>query len=204
MNSAKITACVWKAGFPNLPLCPSCFRLRRRKTSAKCSQIFLQQRNGVTVMVQLLIVDDEPLVQIGIRSMLNWESMGIEIAGTATNGRQAYDIILEKHPEIVITDIKMPIMDGMQLIEKCQSQEHPPLFILLTSYEEFALVKQAISYQVLDYLVKLELTEDVLNAVIQKALGILEKERKQAAIPETGSDLSLLQDNFYIRLLLKY
>ena len=107
-------------------------------------------------MVQLLIVDDEPLVQIGIRSMLNWESMGIEIAGTATNGRQAYDIILEKHPEIVITDIKMPIMDGMQLIEKCQSQEHPPLFILLTSYEEFALVKQAISYQVLDYLVKLE------------------------------------------------
>ncbi len=48
------------------------------------------------------IVDDEPLVQIGIRSMLNWESMGIEIAGTATNGRQAYDIILEKHPEIVI------------------------------------------------------------------------------------------------------
>ena len=129
-------------------------------------------------MVQLLIVDDEPLVQIGIRSMLKWESMGI--AGTATNGRQAYDIILEKHPEIVITDIKMPIMDGMQLIEKCQSQEHPPLFILLTSYEEFALVKQAISYQVLDYLVKLELTEDVLNAAIQKALGILEKERKQA------------------------
>lgn len=54
----------------------------------------------------------------------------------------------------------------------------------------------------LDYLVKLELTEDVLNAAIQKALGILEKERKQAAIPETGSDLSLLQDNFYIRLLL--
>lgn len=46
-------------------------------------------------MVQLLIVDDEPLVQIGIRSMLNWESMGIEIAGTATNGRQAYDIILK-------------------------------------------------------------------------------------------------------------
>ena len=140
-------------------------------------------------MVQLLIVDDEPLVQIGIRSMLNWESMGIEIAGTATNGRQAYDIILEKHPEIVITDIKMPIMDGMQLIEKCQSQEHPPLFILLTSYEEFALVKQAISYQVLDYLVKLELTEDVLNAAIQKALGILEKESLKSAAASSSFDM---------------
>ena len=67
-------------------------------------------------MTQLLIVDDEPLVQIGIRSMLNWENLGIEIAGTASNGKQAYDIILEKQPQIVITDIKMPIMDGMQLL----------------------------------------------------------------------------------------
>ena len=67
-------------------------------------------------MVQLLIVDDEPLVQIGIRSMLNWESMGIEIAGTATNGRQAYDIILEKHPEIVITAVSYTHL--MQAVRK--------------------------------------------------------------------------------------
>ena len=114
-------------------------------------------------MVKLLIVDDEPLVQIGIRSMLNWEKLGIEVAGTAANGKQAYDFILENQPEIVITDIKMPVMDGMELIEKCQSLEQTPLFILLTSYEEFHLVKQSISYQVLEYLVKLELTEEVLT-----------------------------------------
>ena len=153
-------------------------------------------------MIKLLIVDDEPLVQIGIRSMLNWEKFGIEIAGTAANGKQAYDFILENHPEIVITDIKMPVMDGMELIEKCQSLEQPPLFILLTSYEEFHLVKQAISYQVLDYLVKLELTEDVLTKAIQKALNILEKEKRQSSSLEPNTDLSLLVDNFYVRLLL--
>lgn len=153
-------------------------------------------------MIKLLIVDDEPLVQIGIRSMLNWEMFGIEIAGTATNGKQAYDFILENHPEIVITDIKMPVMDGMELIEKCQSLEHPPLFILLTSYEEFHLVRQAISYQVLDYLVKLELTEDVLTKSIQKALNILEKAKRQTSSVEPNTDLSLLVDNFYVRLLL--
>lgn len=87
-------------------------------------------------MVQLLIVDDEPLVQIGIRSMLNWESMGIEIAGTATNGRQAYDIILEKHPEIVITDIKMPIMDGMQLSRNVSPKSIRLFLFILTSYED--------------------------------------------------------------------
>ena len=153
-------------------------------------------------MVKLLIVDDEPLVQIGIRSMLNWEKLGIEVAGTAANGKQAYDFILENQPEIVITDIKMPVMDGMELIEKCQSLEQTPLFILLTSYEEFHLVKQAISYQVLEYLVKLELTEEVLTNAIQKALNILEKRKKQTPAPENSSDLSLLVDNFYIRLLL--
>lgn len=153
-------------------------------------------------MIKLLIVDDEPLVQIGIRSMLNWEMFGIKIAGTATNGKQAYDFILENHPEIVITDIKMPVMDGMELIEKCQSLEHPPLFILLTSYEEFHLVRQAISYQVLDYLVKLELTEDVLTKSIQKALNILEKAKRQTSSVEPNTDLSLLVDNFYVRLLL--
>ena len=154
-------------------------------------------------MTQLLIVDDEPLVQIGIRSMLNWENLGIEIAGTASNGKQAYDIILEKQPQIVITDIKMPIMDGMQLIESCQELPHPPLFILLTSYEEFQLVRQAISYQVLDYLVKLELTEEILTASVKKALMILEKEKKISLPPKNAvSDFSVFVDNFYIRLLL--
>lgn len=154
-------------------------------------------------MTQLLIVDDEPLVQIGIRSMLNWENLGIEIAGTASNGKQAYDIILEKQPQIVITDIKMPIMDGMQLIESCQELPHPPLFILLTSYEEFQLVRQAISYQVLDYLVKLELTEEILTAPVKKALMILEKEKKISLPPKNAvSDFSVFVDNFYIRLLL--
>ena len=95
-------------------------------------------------MVQLLIVDDEPLVQIGIRSMLNWESMGIEIAGTATNGRQAYDIILEKHPEIVITDIKMPIMDGIALIQKIREVDQQVLLLLLTAYADFAYARTAI------------------------------------------------------------
>ena len=60
-------------------------------------------------MYQLLIVDDEPLVQAGIRSMLNWNEMNIEICGTAMNGQAALKIIEEKSTDIVITDIKMPV-----------------------------------------------------------------------------------------------
>ena len=62
-------------------------------------------------LIKLLIVDDEPLVQIGIKSMLDWNALGIEICGTAMNGQVALEMIREYSPEIVITDIKMPIMN---------------------------------------------------------------------------------------------
>lgn len=89
-------------------------------------------------MIKLLIVDDEPLVQIGIKSMINWGNLGIEICGTAANGQTALDMIREHSPEIVITDIKMPIMNGLELAKTCREQFGSlPLFIILTSYEEF-------------------------------------------------------------------
>ena len=66
-------------------------------------------------MIKLLIVDDEPLVQIGIKSMLNWADYGIEVCGTAVNGANALELIEEYSPELVITDIRMPIMNGLEL-----------------------------------------------------------------------------------------
>ena len=66
-------------------------------------------------MYKLLIVDDEPLVQVGIKSMLDWASLNIEIIGTAANGEAALKIIEDQMPDIVITDIKMPILSGLEL-----------------------------------------------------------------------------------------
>ena len=73
-------------------------------------------------MYQLLIVDDEPLVQAGIRSMLNWNEMNIDICGTAMNGQAALKIIEETSPDIVITDIKMPVMSGLKLAKVCRER----------------------------------------------------------------------------------
>ena len=106
-------------------------------------------------MYQLLIVDDEPLVQAGIRSMLNWNEMNIEICGTAMNGQAALKIIEEKSTDIVITDIKMPVMNGLELAKTCRERygDNCPYFIILTSYEDFQMARDAFSYQVSDYLV---------------------------------------------------
>lgn len=155
------------------------------------------------IMTKLLIVDDEPLVQIGIKSMLNWADFGIEVCGTAMNGANALKMIEEYSPEIVITDIRMPIMNGLELA-KASRETHGriPLFIFLTSYEEFQLIKEAMSYEAVDYLIKLELDADSLAEVTRKALGRLQELEATEAYKSSGRPLlENYYDKFLIRLL---
>lgn len=154
-------------------------------------------------MTKLLIVDDEPLVQIGIKSMLNWQEYGIEICQTAMNGKSALEMIEEYSPELVITDIRMPIMNGLELARTCRERYGKiPLFIFLTSYEEFQLIKEAMSYEAVDYLVKLELNAGALAEAVKKALSRLET--LKASMEYKASGRPLLQgyyEKFFMRLL---
>lgn len=152
-------------------------------------------------MFKLLIVDDEPLVQIGLKSMLNWADLGIELCPTAVNGEQALKIIHEYKPDLVITDIKMPIMNGLEMIKKCKEQAGDiPQFIILTSYEEFPLIKEAMKYEVIDYLVKLELNAEILTESVKKALQrITKKQMNGQDLP--GFEYRFFYEKFMIRLL---
>ncbi|MBS6645992.1 MAG: response regulator [Clostridiaceae bacterium] len=155
-------------------------------------------------MIKLLIVDDEPLVQIGIKSMINWAEHGIEVCGTAMNGEAALKMIKEYSPELVITDIKMPIMNGLDLAKTCRETYGPiPLFIFLTSYEEFQLVKRALSYQAVDYLIKLELDAQSLTDSVKRALERLEDLKVSEAYKKEGGRplLQNYNDKFLMRLL---
>lgn len=156
---------------------------------------------GVPLMTKLLIVDDEPLIQIGIKSMVNWQEHDIEICGTAGNGQQALKLIELYSPDIVITDIKMPIMDGLELAKICRERYgNLPLFIILTSHEEFPLIKEAIKYDIVDYLIKLELTEQVLLESIHKAIEKKEK-FKPSLVEEKPLNFHYLYEKFFICLL---
>ena len=155
-------------------------------------------------MYSILIVEDEPLVQIGIKSMLKSLENKFEVIDTATNGKIAMEIINDKSPDIVITDIKMPIMDGLTLIKNCNDMyKIPPVFIILTSYEEFNLAKRAIKYKVLDYLIKLELTTKLLEESLNNAIVKVDKnnERKQEINMEDKGILINFQEKFFVKLL---
>ncbi len=155
-------------------------------------------------MYRLLIVDDEPLVQIGLKTMLAKDhAENIEIVGTASNGQEAWDIISQDPPDIVIADIRMPVMTGLELLSKSHNKYGPvPAFIMLTAYEEFEMARQAIVYDAVDYLVKIELNPGTLSAAITKAVARVDKIKPAATPPKSNSNSSLedLRQKFMLRL----
>ena len=129
-------------------------------------------------MTRVLLVDDEPLVLIGMQSMIDWTAKGFELAGTARNGGEALEKIEELHPDIVVSDIRMPVMDGLTLTARCREKDAAlPAFIMLTSYEEFDYVRRSIGMGAVDYLVKLDLTPENLCAALERARSAVEKEK---------------------------
>lgn len=155
-------------------------------------------------MIKLLIADDEPLVQIGIKSMISWEEFGIEVCATASNGDAAYQLICEYRPEIVLTDIQMPCSSGLELGKRCREEfGELPVFIILTNYEDFHYAKEAISFQAFDYLIKIDLSPDSLAEAMKRALEHVHKLQSAATSisSRSASELQLLQERFFIRLL---
>ncbi len=154
-------------------------------------------------MIQMLLVDDEPLVLIGMQSMLNWGKLGLEIVGTARNGNDAWAIIQQHRPDIVICDVMMPVMDGLDLAEKCREVDNAlPVFIMLTSFEEFNYVKRSLRLGAVEYLVKMDLTPELLESALHRAIENVKKERALRA-PETvtaPSGLEQYRDRLFIQL----
>lgn len=123
-------------------------------------------------MYRVMIVDDEPLILAGIASMIDWAAQNVEIISKASNGQQALEQMKEQRPDIVITDIKMPGMNGLELMRSAREQGYTETaFILLTNLEEFQLAKEALRLGAVDYLVKMELTEEKLRESLQHAIG---------------------------------
>ena len=134
-------------------------------------------------MQKLLIVEDEKSIFFLLNSCILYDELGLELVGYAENGQTAYDMIMEKRPDIVITDISMPIIDGLELIEKVQKQRVNPKFIIVSGYAQFEFAKKAVRLGVRDYLLK-PINSNELN----KSLAQLIQE-----ISENGSDGTLLR-----------
>lgn len=126
-------------------------------------------------MYNLLIVDDEQTIRTGLKKTVDWESMGIRIVGDVRHGQEALDFLEINLVHIVLTDLKMPIMDGLMLTEKINNLYPEIKTVILTGYSDFEYARTAIKNGVQDYLLK-PLNLNKLNEVINSLTKVLDEE----------------------------
>ena len=175
-------------------------------------------------MIKTIIADDEILVRVGLKSMVNWQDMGFEIVGEAGDGIQALELCENEEVDLVITDIKMPRMDGLELI-RILCERYPSIrVIVLSCYNDGEYIKEAMKYNgALDYIFKIAMDGNELkktlghvkkiimsdqrreeNHAVQQHNSIRNSEKMKAwsciLAAEDGADISKLEKYFSINL----
>ena len=117
--------------------------------------------------LKVLIADDEIKVCRLIQHLVDWDALEMDIIGFANDGKTAYENICEKKPDIVITDIRMPIYDGLELIRRAKETNPEINFIVISGYSQFEYAQQAIKYGVKDYLLKPLKKRELENSLIE-------------------------------------
>lgn len=130
-------------------------------------------------MYRAAIVDDEPVIRFGIRASVNWQQENIGLAGDFANGEEAWRAIGEEGVDILITDIKMPVMDGLELAKLALARHPGTKVILISSYTDFEYVRQGLKLGVADYLLKPTLEPEGLLELVRKCVRAIEEDRQR-------------------------
>lgn len=158
-------------------------------------------------MLKVLIVDDEMLVRMNLASLINWEENGFVICGEASNGKNALEKIEQLHPHIVIMDIAMPVMNGVELSYHI-SQKHKNIkMIVLSSYADFDYVRETLKNGAMDYILKHLMDAPTLLSVLNKAKSRIEEEMRREtervmAEKQLEAAAEAINENYIRQLLL--
>lgn len=143
-------------------------------------------------MYKVLIVDDNVIIRKSIRTRVNWDQIDMEVIGEACDGKEAYDMICSLQCDIVITDIKMPKIDGLTLIEKTRKKFPYLQYIIISSFDDFKYTKQAILYKVVTYILKPINNQELLTALeaSKKNINQLHEQEQQKMNLENTKEIN--------------
>lgn len=133
-------------------------------------------------MKKVLIVEDEILARLGLRQLLDWEKLGFALLEDASDGQQALEVICSQQPDIILLDLNIPKIDGLQILEFIREKRINSKVIVISCNEEFDMVKEAMKRGAFDYLRKLNLSADELLGILRKCSSsqdTLEHEKRQ-------------------------
>ena len=127
-------------------------------------------------MYKAVLADDEPKICQLILELGDWKRFGIEVAAVCKDGEEAFESICRIHPDIVLTDIRMPVYDGLELIRRVTEAGLHPAFIIISGYKYFEYAYNAFKFGVIDYLLK-PIDREQMNEVLEKTCHILSRQR---------------------------
>lgn len=131
-------------------------------------------------MIKVLIVDDEPKLREGLRSFIDWDALGYMVVDTAANGNEALEKYQVHHPDLVVADIRMPGMDGLQLIRKLREQDPDLHILILSGYADFEYAKKAITQRADGYLLKPVDEDEFTDYLVKIKKAIDEADAKES------------------------
>ncbi len=126
-------------------------------------------------MIGIVIVEDETYIRKGMVVTTPWDQLGCKVIGEAGDGQEGYELIKKLKPDIVITDVNMPIMDGIEMLKRLEGSSNTE-YIIISGYNDFAYAQQAIKLGVRDYLLK-PIDDDDFYITIRKVILSIEKKR---------------------------
>lgn len=127
-------------------------------------------------MWKVLLVEDEVFVRESVREIIAWEELGFTVAGEAGNGSEALEMIRRDPPDLVLADIVMPEMDGVELLRRAREEGYRSRFIMLTCIGEFEYVRQAMEYGASNYILKLSMSVNSLRDTLRKVSAELARD----------------------------
>lgn len=134
-------------------------------------------------MYRVLLVDDEALIREAITENIPWEELGYRLVGSCRNGREALEQIRKEPPDLLLTDINMPYMDGMELSRIVHEEYRDTCIVIISGYDEFDYAKRAMKYQVLEYILK-PVTQQEMNETLLRVRDRLDEQNLR---PEAGA-----------------
>lgn len=126
-------------------------------------------------MYSVLFVEDELLVRLGLQKAISWEKFDMKLTAQADNGIQALELFQSLRPDVVITDIRMPGMDGYELIQKIRETDEECAIIVLSCLEDFETLRKMIPYKLIGYITKADMKLEDMANVLEKAKAYLDK-----------------------------
>lgn len=131
-------------------------------------------------MYKVIVIDDDMIVRLGIKMIGKWEKYNLEVVGEASDGNQGMNLYRIYHPDLIISDIKMPGLDGIELLKEIRKYDKDTRIILLTNYDDKEYIKEALRYGANDFIAKNELNEESMDLFLSNQQIELEKLKKNS------------------------